>query len=120
MKQENMEGLLYAPAFCPFARTLDIIGGKWKPMIVHLVSKGINRFSLLEKQLPGISRKMLATQLRELEADQLLSRQIFAEVPPRVEYSLTARGESLLKVVLPVYEWGVQNLQRPHKPVAAI
>jgi len=111
MKAEILEeGLIYPPAVCPFALTLNVIGGKWKPMIVYLVSKGINRFSTLEKHLPGISRKMLAAQLRELERDNLLSREIFAEIPPRVEYSLTSRGSSLLEVLMPVVEWGAQHL----------
>lgn len=110
MKKEIADVLVYPPVLCPVALTLDVIGGKWKPMIVHLVSQGVNRFSLLEKQLPGISRKMLANQLRELEQDELLSREIFAEIPPRVEYSLTEAGQSLLAVMIPVYEWGVQHL----------
>lgn len=111
MRKETMkEVLIYPPSLCPFARTLGIIGGKWKPMILHLVSEGVNRFSLLEKQLPGISRKMLANQLRELERDGLLSREIFAEIPPRVEYSVTGKGQSLLAVVMPMYEWGVRHL----------
>lgn len=111
MQKEILEEvLIYPPSLCPFALTVGIIGGKWKPMIVHLISRGVNRFSLLEKQLPGISRKMLANQLRELEQDELLSRKIFAEIPPRVEYSLTDAGRSLLAVVMPMYEWGVQHL----------
>lgn len=111
MQQEKNEVLIYAPALCPMALTLDVIGGKWKPLLVYLVSQGVNRFSTLEKQLPGISRKVLASQLRELESDGLLSREIFAEVPPRVEYSLTEKGASLMEVLMPVYEWGARNLQ---------
>ncbi|MBS0030789.1 winged helix-turn-helix transcriptional regulator [Chitinophaga sp. 22321] len=110
MKKELSNALIYPPVLCPLALTLDVIGGKWKPLIVHLVSQGVNRFSLLEKQLPGISRKMLANQLRELERDELLTREIFAEIPPRVEYSLTETGLSLLAAVMPLYEWGVQHL----------
>ncbi|HEY9261103.1 helix-turn-helix domain-containing protein [Chitinophaga sp.] len=110
MKKEISPVLIYPPALCPMALTLNIIGGKWKPMILHLITQGINRFSLLEKQLPGISRKMLANQLRELEQDELLTREIFAEIPPRVEYTLTAQGESLIAVVMPLYDWGVQHL----------
>ncbi|HEY0271873.1 MAG TPA: helix-turn-helix domain-containing protein [Chitinophaga sp.] len=117
------EILIYPPALCPMARTLDIIGGKWKPLIVYLVSRKVNRFSTMEKQLPGISRKVLATQLRDLEQDGLLHREIFAETPPRVEYSLTELGWSLLEVIMPVYEWGAQHLQHrlPRKgPAAAL
>lgn len=110
MKKEISPVLIYPPALCPMALTLNIIGGKWKPMILHLITQGINRFSLLEKQLPGISRKMLANQLRELEQDELLTREIFAEIPPRVEYTLTAQGHSLIAVVMPLYDWGVQHL----------
>jgi DNA-binding HxlR family transcriptional regulator len=117
MQQEKNEVLIYAPALCPMERTLDIISGKWKALLVYLVSQGVNRFSTMEKQLPGISRKMLANQLRELESDGLLSREIFAEIPPRVEYSLTDKGQSLLEVLMPVYAWGAQHLPplRQHK-----
>ncbi|WP_143310097.1 winged helix-turn-helix transcriptional regulator [Chitinophaga vietnamensis] len=121
MRKEVLEEvLIYAPALCPFALTLNIIGGKWKPLIVHLVSEGVNRFSLLEKHLPGISKKVLATQLRELEQDQLLTRQIFAETPPRVEYSVTPAGVSLMAALKPVYEWGVQHLALCQKKPLAI
>jgi DNA-binding HxlR family transcriptional regulator len=112
--------LVYPPALCPFALTLQIIGGKWKPLILYLVSSGANRFSILEKHLPGISKKMLANQLREMEKDGLLTREIFAEVPPRVEYSLTEMGSSLLVAVQPMLEWGEKHLTplyKRHSPI---
>ncbi|SIN65270.1 winged helix-turn-helix transcriptional regulator [Chitinophaga niabensis] len=117
MKEEI---LIYPPALCPFALTVQIIGGKWKPLILHLVSSGANRFSLLEKHLPGISRKMLANQLREMEKDGLLTREIFAEVPPRVEYSLTEMGTSLLIAVEPMLKWGEKYLTPQYKRHTAL
>ncbi|MBO9729541.1 MAG: helix-turn-helix transcriptional regulator [Chitinophaga sp.] len=120
MKKEITPVLIYPPALCPTALTLNIISGKWKLLILHLITQQMNRFSLLEKQLPGISRKMLATQLRELEGDELITREIFAEIPPKVEYSLTPKGESLVAAVMHLHNWGIEHLspkQPRHSPI---
>ncbi|WP_299530633.1 helix-turn-helix domain-containing protein [Ulvibacterium sp.] len=94
---------------CPVTATMDIIGGKWKPMILFLIYKGVNRFGKLSGLLKGVSKRTLTKQLRDLESDGVLHRQIFPEVPPRVEYSLTNKGQSLLVVIKVLYEWGERN-----------
>ncbi|MBW4082092.1 helix-turn-helix domain-containing protein [Paenibacillus sp. S150] len=92
---------------CEKELTLAVIGGKWKLIILwHLGLEGTKRFSELKKLIPHITQKMLTNQLRELEEDQLVFRQVYAEVPPRVEYSLTEYGQSLLPVLRMMYDWG--------------
>ncbi|GBF75983.1 HxlR family transcriptional regulator [Paenibacillus sp. 598K] len=94
---------------CEKELTLAVIGGKWKLIILwHLGLEGTKRFSELKKMIPHITQKMLTNQLRELEEDQLVERKVYAEVPPRVEYSLTAYGESLMPVLRLMYDWGKQ------------
>lgn len=95
---------------CPVTYTMGKIGGKWKPIILHLISKGANRFGILQRGITGISKQMLTKQLRELEADGFLHRQIFAEIPPRVEYSLTESGLSLMPVIGSMKAWGESNM----------
>ncbi len=94
---------------CPVTRCLDVIGGKWKPVILHLVTRGANRFGVLQRSLPRISRQSLTRQLRELERDGVLTRTVLPVVPSHVEYALTARGESLLGVVSAMREWGERH-----------
>ncbi|MFB0844147.1 winged helix-turn-helix transcriptional regulator [Paenibacillus oleatilyticus] len=92
---------------CEKELTLAVIGGKWKLIILwHLGLKGTKRFSELKKLIPHITQKMLTNQLRELEEDQLVFRKVYPEVPPRVEYSLTEHGESLVPVLKMMYNWG--------------
>ncbi|NFH45917.1 helix-turn-helix transcriptional regulator [Clostridium sporogenes] len=82
---------------CTFEITIDLIGGKWKPLIIwHLGTKGTQRFNELKKLIPKITQKMLTQQLRELESDNLVNRKVYPQVPPKVEYSLTDLGESFL------------------------
>ena len=95
---------------CPVTFCMSRIGGKWKPILLHLISKGANRFGILQKGIDGISKQMLTKQLRELEADGILHREIFAEIPPRVEYSLTPYGQSLMPVIASMKEWGEANM----------
>ena len=91
---------------CPAEYTLAIIGGRWKiPLIYHLLS-GAKRFSELSRALAGVTQKMLTQQLRELERDGLVDRRIYAQVPPKVEYSLTPLGRSLQPVVDAMGQWG--------------
>lgn len=91
---------------CTVAIPLDVIGGKWKAVILwHLTFKTL-RFSQLRRRLPGITQKMLTQQLRELERDGVVHREVFAEVPPRVEYSLTDSGRSLQPILQLMCEWG--------------
>ncbi|MBD2862336.1 winged helix-turn-helix transcriptional regulator [Paenibacillus oceani] len=92
---------------CEKELTLAVIGGKWKLIILwHLGLEGTKRFSELKKRIPSITQKMLTNQLRELEEDQLVARKVYAEVPPRVEYSLTSYGESLMPILQMMYSWG--------------
>ncbi len=95
---------------CPFSRTMLMIGGKWKTLVLFEVGNGRNRFGILSRNLRGITKKMLTTQLRELEEDGLLDREVFPEVPPRVEYSLTPLGQSLLPILQQLADWGIQHI----------
>ena len=96
---------------CPVTSAMDVIGGKWKPMIIFLIYKGVNRFGQLSKLLEGVSKRTLTKQLRDLENDGVLSRQVFPEVPPRVEYSLTEKGNTLLPVIKALYLWGQNEFE---------
>ncbi|MDT8421782.1 MAG: helix-turn-helix domain-containing protein [Desulfuromonadales bacterium] len=94
------------PYKCTVAVTLEIIGGKWKSLILwHLRVKTL-RFSQLQRRLGGITQKMLTQQLRELERDGMIHREVYAEVPPRVEYSLTGLGGSVVPVLEQMCAWG--------------
>jgi len=91
---------------CGVAITLNLIGGKWKGLILwHLCHKTL-RFSQLRRRLEGVTQKMLTQQLRELERDGLVHREVYPEVPPRVEYSLTERGRTLQPVLTEMCSWG--------------
>lgn len=90
----------------PVEHALHAIGGKWKPMILWQLLEGTRRFAELQRAIPEVSAKVLTEQLRELEADGLLERQVFAEVPPRVEYTLTALGRALEHVLAALCDWG--------------
>ncbi len=93
------------PNKCPVTHAMNIIGGKWKPIIIYLLSRGRLRFGKLIMFMPSISRKVLTDQLRELEADGLIIREKFAEIPPRVEYSLTESSEKLIPLLNSLGEW---------------
>lgn len=90
----------------PVENTLRVIGGKWKPLILWHLMEGTKRFGELKKVIPGITQKMLTQQLRELEADQLVHREVYAQVPPKVEYSLTEFGGTLAPVLDLLCDWG--------------
>ena len=83
---------------CPITHAMKVIGGKWKPIIFIRLSQGINRFGILSRSIEGISKNMLTRELRDLEAKGIINRKIFAEIPPRVEYSLTSKGNTLLPI----------------------
>lgn len=95
---------------CPVARTAQIMGNKWTPLIVRDLVKGSRRFSELERSLGGISPKTLSERLKRLEEAQVVERHCFAEVPPRVEYSLTSKGHALLPVIESMREFGLRWL----------
>jgi DNA-binding HxlR family transcriptional regulator len=93
---------------CFFELTLLVMGGKWKPIILyHLGTQGVMRFSELRRSMAGVTERMLARQLRELEADGIVHRKVYREVPPRVEYSLTVMGTGLVPVLKELRDWGV-------------
>ena len=95
---------------CPVEAALDIIGGKWKSIILFRLLEGMRRFNELRRLLPAITQRTLTTQLRELENDGLVHRTVYAEVPPRVEYRLTALGESLLPVLNALKAWSETHM----------
>ena len=91
---------------CPAEITVNIIGGRWKLLILYHLFQGVKRFSELQRSVSGITQKMLTQQLREMERDGLVHREIYPQVPPKVEYSLTPLGESLRSVVDAMSHWG--------------
>lgn len=95
---------------CPLTFTMNFIGGKWKPIILYQIGRRINRFGLLRKEIPSISKQTLTNQLRELEADGILERKTYSEIPPRVEYFITAKGETLRPVIANMRSWGELNM----------
>lgn len=112
---------LFDLAYCPIVPALEVIGGKWKPLVVYHVYSDATRFGELRRCIPAISKTMLTQQLRELERDGLLTRHVFPEVPPRVEYALTARGLALLPVLQAIGAWGRKwvegfDLDKPLRP----
>jgi DNA-binding HxlR family transcriptional regulator len=97
-------------ANCPVERTLDVIGGRWKVLILRELFQGVKRFNELQRAINGITQKMLTQQLREMESDGIVHREVYLQVPPKVEYSLTALGESLKPIIDTMHEWGIQHL----------
>ncbi|GIG69787.1 winged helix-turn-helix transcriptional regulator [Phytomonospora endophytica] len=95
---------------CGLDAAVDVIGGKWKALILWELHHGTARFAELRRRVPGISEKVLVQQLREMEADGLVHREVFHEVPPRVEYSMTDLGRTLNTALLPLGEWGEENM----------
>ena len=93
---------------CSMELTLDIIGGKWKPIIIWHLGKKTMRFNELKRTLPNITQKMLTQQLRSLEESLLINRVIYNQVPPKVEYSLTDYGRSLLPVLTGLCKWAIE------------
>ena len=100
---------------CPVRAALDVVRGRWKPSILWELNCGTKRFSQLQDALPQVTAQALTVQLRQLEADGVVQRQIFAEVPLRVEYSLTAHGKELSDVMDGLEEWGKAYLGRQGK-----
>ena len=95
---------------CPVEATLDLIGGKYKALILWHLSESTLRFSELNKRITA-TPKMLTQQLRELENDQLIHRQVYPVIPPKVEYSLTALGQSLMPILVAMRNWGADYLR---------
>lgn len=103
------------PYICGIDAALDVVSGKWKGLILwELHAHGTRRFAELRRALPGVSEKMLTQHLREMEEDALVLRKVYAEVPPRVEYSLTDDGHALNAALAPLGEWGSHRVRRQH------
>src|SRR5437016_4539606 len=105
-------------AKCPAEITLAVIGGRWKTLILYHLFQGVKRFSELQRAMDGITQKMLTQQLREMERDGLVHREVYPQVPPRVEYSLTSLGESLKPVIAAMCEWGTMLSDQKLEPKA--
>ena len=105
---------------CAVEAALEVIGGKWKGVLLfHLLDQSL-RFGELGRRLPGVTQRMLTQQLRELEADGVINRKVFAQVPPRVDYSLTEFGRTLEPIILMMRDWGetyLEKLEIPSLPV---
>jgi DNA-binding HxlR family transcriptional regulator len=102
-----------APAYhCPVEATLDVIGGKWKVVILFWLKGGALRFGELRRKIPGVSERMLTQQLRELEEHGIVHREVYAVVPPRVEYSLTDYGRTLGPITELMCAWGKRHMRR--------
>lgn len=97
MKKQTKEKLSVFD--CPVTKAMKVIGGKWKPIILFLISNEINRFGEMQRSLIGISKQMLTKELRELEKDGIIDRKVYAVVPPKVEYSISAKGKKVLPVI---------------------
>ncbi|HYA85754.1 MAG TPA: helix-turn-helix domain-containing protein [Nitrospirota bacterium] len=93
---------------CPVETTLALLGNKWKVLILRELFTGTKRFGELSRGVPGISQKMLTQQLRQMEEDNMIQRKVYAEVPPRVEYSLTEIGKSLSPILDAMHKWGTK------------
>lgn len=91
---------------CPLELSIDLIGGKWKCVILWHLRKGPLRFSQLKRRLPGVTQKMLTQQLRDLEDNGLINREVYPVIPPKVEYSLTEVGKTFVPVLKSMYKWG--------------
>ncbi|MFF2557534.1 winged helix-turn-helix transcriptional regulator [Nocardia sp. NPDC058058] len=106
--------------YCPVEVTVDLIGGKWKPVILAHLKEGAHRYGELRRRMPGTSEKMLIQQLRELESTGLVRRTATETVPPQVEYDLTEEGWTLVPVLTALYEWGEKRSARAGLTVESI
>lgn len=88
------------------------VGGKWKTLILYAISKNYNRFSMMQKTIPLISKLMLVNRLWEMEEDNIIERKIFAEIPPRVEYSISEYGHTMMPIITPIQKWGIEDLKK--------
>jgi DNA-binding HxlR family transcriptional regulator len=95
---------------CPIEALMEAIGGKWKPVVLYHLMGGTRRFGELKRLVPGVSQRMLTQHLRELEADGIVHREVYKEVPPKVEYSLTELGRTLEPVLLTMNEWAEEHM----------
>ncbi|MFT3823678.1 MAG: helix-turn-helix domain-containing protein [Chitinophagaceae bacterium] len=111
-KRKNKD---FNPNKCGVTHFLNRIGGKWKVLIVYGISVKVNRFSLLQKAIPAISKQTLVNQLRELEDDNIIQRAVFAGIPLKVEYALTEYGKTLLPVIRYIEDWGSKDMKKDER-----
>ena len=97
---------------CPVEAALEVVGGKWKGVILYHLDIKTHRFNELRRLMPGITQRMLTKQLRELEEHGLIHREIFQEIPPKVEYSMTDYGRTLSPVIGALQKWGIEHLRQ--------
>lgn len=93
-------------SYCPVTLTMSVIGGKWKPIILWGLRQKAKRFSEIKRAIPEVTQKMLTQQLRELEKDGIVHRKVYPQVPPKVEYSVTAYGKTLYPILEAMSQWG--------------
>lgn len=104
------------PELCRVEDALDILVGKWKPIILLiLLQEGTHRFGELKRRVPKITQKMLTSQLRELEEEDIITRKVYPQVPPKVEYSITEYGKSLEPILVAMHDWGTAHTLRKIK-----
>lgn len=115
LSSSNFQNEKFLEHECPFMTTLRFMGKRWKPAVIWKINEGETRFKLLKKVLPGVSDKMLSETIAELEADGILQKNIFKEVPLRVEYKLTPFGQELLPVLKAMDTWGTKTLEKIQK-----
>ena len=110
-----MDFQTYDASICVMTKIVRLIGGRWKPIILYLVKNNINRFGLMKRSMPKISKKVLTEQLRELEADDLISREIIeANAPQVIVYHLTEKGISLRQLIDEMIKWGMMNFKEEY------
>jgi DNA-binding HxlR family transcriptional regulator len=110
--QANNSEVPHGRLTCAVESTLEVIGGRWKVLILRELLQGVRRFNELHRALHGITQKMLTQQLRELEEDGIIHREVYLQVPPKVEYSLTETGRTLKPILDAMHEWGVKYLEK--------
>lgn len=106
MKTKESRRLNHRHFGCPVEAALDVIGNKWKGIILFHLLGGLKRFNELKRLIPDVSQRMLTLQLRELEKDNVINRKVYPQVPPKVEYSLSELGQSLEPILIALREWG--------------
>lgn len=100
-----------SPEDCPVSQAVQVLGGKWKIVIIYYLLNGTKRFNELKRLIPDVTQQMLTMQLRELERDRVIERHVYAQVPPKVEYSLTESGRALKPILLALGDWGAAHYQ---------
>ncbi|MFF2440518.1 winged helix-turn-helix transcriptional regulator [Priestia megaterium] len=97
---------------CPVEAAVDVVGGKWKSVILYQLSKERRCFNELRRLIPGVTQRMLTLQLRELERDGIIHREVYKQVPPKVEYYLTPFGETLIPIIELMFKWGYDHTDK--------